>query len=288
MVARELQRYLRLLDIRPPFAGSAGWTGRLDEAALNGIVHRHLCRVPFENVSKLLLLGREGAGRAATLAEFLDGIEHYDLGGTCFSSNPFLATLLHALGFDAELLGADMGKPNVHTSIRVRLSGTEYHVDVGYGAPFRRAIRLDQLPWEVEQGGYGFAFDRAAAPASYQASVYSGGQFLHGYVVHPPARDASFFHPALIESYRPGTTFTSMLRIIRFFDDHAADLQDARLSIHRGRETRTTCLSNMAELRSAVAGALAMPRCPIEEAVAILEKRTGKSIFEQKEKARPA
>src|ERR1035438_69834 len=55
----------------------------LDEAALDEIVRRHLCRVPFENVSKLLLLGREGAGRVTMLAEFLDGIEHRDLGGTC-------------------------------------------------------------------------------------------------------------------------------------------------------------------------------------------------------------
>ena len=48
MVAGELQRYLRLLGIRKPIA--------VDEAGLDEIVHRHLCRVPFENVSKLLLL----------------------------------------------------------------------------------------------------------------------------------------------------------------------------------------------------------------------------------------
>jgi len=56
----------------------------LDQAALDEIVRRHLCRVPFENVSKLLLLGREGAGRVTTLAEFLDGIEHRDLAAPAF------------------------------------------------------------------------------------------------------------------------------------------------------------------------------------------------------------
>src|ERR1017187_213337 len=273
MVAGELQRYLRLLGIRTPIAGPVG----LDE-----IVHRHLCCVPFENVSKLLLLGREGAGRVTPLPEFLDGIEHHDLGGTCHTSNPFLASLLNALGYQADLLGADMSKPNVHTSIRVRLSGVEYHVDVGYGAPFRRAIRLDRLPWEFEQGRYRLVFDRASVPAAYQASVYSGGQCLHGYIVHPPAREAGFFDNEVIESYRPGMTFTSMLRIIRFFDDHAADLEDTRLSIHRGGETTTKLLGNMTELRAAVANDLAMPRCPIEEAVAVLEQLTGRSVFEEK------
>lgn len=281
MVAGELQRYLRLLGIRTPITAPAGRS----EAGLNEIVHRHLCCVPFENVSKLLLLAREGAGRVTTLAEFLDGIERYDLGGTCYTSNPFLAALLNARGYDADLLGADMSKPNVHTSIRVLLAGVQYHVDVGYGAPFRRAIRLDRLPREFEQGSYRFVFDRAAAPESYQTSVYSGGQRLHGYVVHPPARQAGFFDDVAIESYRPGTTFTGMLRIIRFFDDYAADLQDARLSIHRGRATSSRVLRNMAELRAAVADDLAMPRCPIEEAVAALEQRTGKSVFEEKGRA---
>ncbi len=281
MIAGDLQRYLRLLGIRKPVTGPEG----LDQAGLDEIVHSHLCRVPFENVSKLLLLGREGAGRVTTLAEFLDGIERYDLGGTCYTNNPFLASLLNALGCHADLLGADMSKPDVHTSIRVRLAGAEYHVDVGYGAPFRRAIRLDRLPWEFEQGRYRFVFGPAAMPDTYQAAVYSGDERLHGYIVHPPARETGFFHPAVIESYRPGMTFTGMLRIIRFFDDHAADLENARLCIQRGRETTSKMLRNMAELRAAVADDLAMPRCPIEEAVAVLEQRIGKSVFEEQGRA---
>jgi len=273
MVGAEVQRYRRLLGVGQDPAGIEG---------LNDIVIRHLCRVPFENVSKLLLLGREGAGRATTLVEFLDGIERNDLGGTCQTNNPFLASLLKALGYDADLLGADMSRPDVHTSIRVRLDGAEYHVDVGYGAPFRRPIRLDRLPWEFVQGRFRFRFERAAAPDSYQASVYSGEQRLHGYVVHPPARDCGYFDGTVIESYRPGATFTSMLRIIRFFDDYAADLEDARLSVHRGAETASRQLGDMGELRSAVADELGMPRCPIEEAVAVLERLTGRSVFEER------
>ena len=102
----------------------------------------HICRVPFENISKLLLIGREGTPRPTRLPEFLDGIERQDLGGTCYSNNPFLVELLRALGYDADLLGADMSSPNVHTVIRVRLDGAEWHVDAGYGGPFWRPIRF--------------------------------------------------------------------------------------------------------------------------------------------------
>src|SRR5437870_9944573 len=106
------QRYLRVLGIDGIPSGLDG---------LRLIVRRHLIRVPFENVSKLLLFEREGGGRAFTLPEFLDGIEHHDLGGTCYTCNPYLSELLRSLGYHADLLGADMTTPNVHTCIRVHL-----------------------------------------------------------------------------------------------------------------------------------------------------------------------
>jgi arylamine N-acetyltransferase len=75
------QRYLRLLGI-------AGHPSGLD--GLRTLVRRHLSAVPFENISKLLLLDRERAGRVTTLPEFLDGIEYSDLGGTCLSDRSLL------------------------------------------------------------------------------------------------------------------------------------------------------------------------------------------------------
>lgn len=92
------QRYLRLLGIEGHPSGLEG---------LRTLVRRHLSVVPFENVSKLLLSGRERSGHITSLREFPDGIEFSDLGGTCYTNNPFLTDLLRALGYDAELLGAD-------------------------------------------------------------------------------------------------------------------------------------------------------------------------------------
>src|SRR5581483_7900299 len=105
-VSEPYARYLRVLGINSVPSGVEG---------LRHIVRRHLCRVPFENLSKLLLFAREGAGRAFSLSEFLDGIEHSDLGGTCYNSNPHLLGLLLHLGYDADLMAADMTVPNCHT-----------------------------------------------------------------------------------------------------------------------------------------------------------------------------
>lgn len=269
-VAEPYSRYLRLLGFDAPPSGLKG---------LEELVHRHLCRVPFENVSKLLLVGREGVGRVGTLSEFLDGIEYQDLGGTCYSSSPFLAELLQALGYDADLLGADMDRPNVHTVIRVRIEGVAYHVDVGYAAPFRQPMRLDRLPFEMVHGKYRYLLEPDGCD-EYRMSVWCGPERVHGYAVHGPPRDFGFFRDIILESYTPGRMFMSCLRITRFFEAHTVELKNSTLTWYSGGETGETRLGSMQELRQAVEQQLAMPRCPVEQAVAVLERVTGRSFFD--------
>jgi len=263
-------RYLRLLGVTLAPPGLDG---------LRNLVRRHLLLVPFENVSKLLLLAREGAGRPTTLSEFLDGIEDLDLGGTCYTSNPFLADLLRHLGYEADLLGADMSLPNIHTCIRVRLGNVPYHVDVGYGGPFREPLRLDRLPHEFTEGSLRYVLERNHAEDAYGMTVFSGPDRVHGYVVHPPPRPLDFFHPVVRESFARGRTFMSCLRLVRIFDSHSVELRDRTLTVHRAGKTTQTELNSLAELKAAVAGTLAMPRCPIETAVEILEQLTGRRFF---------
>jgi arylamine N-acetyltransferase len=269
-VAEPYARYLRLLGITRRPAGLDG---------LRDLVRRHLCRVPFENVSKLLLYAREGAGRPRTLSEFLDGIERHDLGGTCYSSNPFLAELLRVLGYDADLLGADMSLPNVHTSVRVRLDSREYHVDAGYGAPFLEPIPLDRLPHGMAIGRYRYVFDRHNSGGHRMVAAFAG-QEAHSYVVHGPPRDPEFFRPIVLDSFAPGRKFMTWLRITRCFEDRVFDLRNRTFTESRGDESRETILTTPAELRDAVAGPMAMPRCPVLDAVAILERLNAKPFFD--------
>lgn len=265
------RRYLRLLGIDEIPAGLEG---------LREIVRRHLSRVPFENISKLQLLAREGRGRFLSLEEFLDGIEYQDLGGTCHANNPFLLTLLHALGYEAALLGADMTRPNVHTCLRVRIDSAAYHVDAGYGGPFREPIRLDRLPWQFVEGPYRYVLDRKGGGDEYEMSVLCGPERVHGYVVHDAPRSREFFTPAMEESFQPGATFLNCLRICRIFEDHSVVLLNRSLSLHSGPHTGTTELRNAEEWASAFANRLRMPRCAWAEAVQILERNTGKPLID--------
>ena len=266
-------RYLRLLGIEGSPTGLDG---------LREIVRRHLCRVPFENVSKLLLFDREGAGRLQTLPEFLDGIEHYDLGGTCYSCNPFLAELLRVLGYDADLLGADMRMiPNLHNCVRVHLDGKEYHVDAGNGAPFLEPMPLDQLPHVFSLGEYRYeleARDRVQ-PRDHQMTVSYAGEFLHSYVVHGPPRTPEFFLPIVLDSFVPAGKFMSWLRIARCFEDRVVELRNRTLTWSQGSKSEQRILKNADELQRAVATDMAMPRCPVLQAVKILERLTGRPLF---------
>jgi N-hydroxyarylamine O-acetyltransferase len=264
------QRYLRLLGI-------AGRPSGLD--GLRTLVRRHLSAVPFENISKLLLVDREHTGRVTTLTEFLDGVEYSDLGGTCYTNNPFLTELLRELGYDADLLGADMSRPNVHTCIRVRIDSVAYHVDVGFAAPFREPLRLDRLPVPVEEGTNRYVLARDAAGGGFCMSMFSDAESGVAYVVHDPPRPREFFDPVVLESYALSSTFMRCLRISRVFDGCSLDLIDRKLYRHEAGKTAITPLESIQELQRAVEDQLGMPRCPVERAIAILERLTGEPFF---------
>ena len=265
------QRYLRAL-------GVDGVPASLD--GLRALVRAHLLRVPFENVSKLLLYGREGRGRFFTLPEFLDGIEHQDLGGTCYGANPFLAELLRALGYEADLHGANMPpRLNVHTSLRVRIDSRAYHVDVGYGGPFREPIPLDRLPFEMVEGAHRYLLDRDPGGEGYEMSVFTGEERVHGYIVHGPPRSLEFFTPAMENSFGPKATFLNCLRICRFFDGHSVTLLNGSLSIHCGASSERRELSSVAEVEAALAADFEMPRCPGRAAIETLEQNSGTPLF---------
>ncbi len=263
------RRYLRVLGIGGIPSGLEG---------LRTLVRRHLYRVPWENISKLLLFGREGRGRFFTLPEFLDGIQHQDLGGTCHSCNPFLAELLRALGYDVDLLAADMSVPDTHTCLRVRLGPAVYHVDVGYGGPFREPVPLDGLPCEVPQGEFRYVLDRR--DGGVEVSVLREQERVHGYFAHEPPRSRDHFAASMERSFGPSARFVNSVRICRFFDGCDLELIDRKLSIRSGTNTTVKEFHSAAAWKTAIVEDLQMPRCPAEAALEVLERITGKPFFD--------
>ena len=268
-------RYLHLLGFDHSPCGLEG---------LRQLVRAHILVVPFENVSKLLLFDKERRGREISLTEFLDGIERDDLGGTCYTSNPFFAELLRELGYDALLLGADMNHCNVHTSIRVHLDGISYHIDCGYASPFLEPISLDRLPHEIRRGNLCWLFDQAS-DHRLAMRLYCDGQQVHGYAVNEIPRERHFFRATVEDSFRAHSTFMKLLRLVRIFPEHTVELRNRTLRVHRGLEISERTLDSIDDLRQAVNDEFLMPRCPIEKAVEILESLTGVSYAQLEDRS---
>ena len=133
---------------------------------------------------------------------------------------------------------------------------------------------------EIRNGRLRYVLDRACEPGTYVMSHWRGDERIHGYVVHGPPREFRFFRRTIEESFLPGKTFMSWLRIARFFEDHSADLIDRTLTIHRGSCSSDYELNSIREIRNAVDNEMRMPRCPVEEGVNILERLTGKKLFD--------
>src|SRR5512146_169462 len=127
----------RYLDVLGVTATDPSYDG------LAELVAAHVTRIPFENVSKLYYKKNLGLTSPPPIELYLDGIEQYHFGGTCYSNNLYLNALLASLGYNVKLCGADMSAPDVHIVSMVRVDGREYIVDAGYGAPFLAPLPRD-------------------------------------------------------------------------------------------------------------------------------------------------
>jgi N-hydroxyarylamine O-acetyltransferase len=108
-------------------------------------LHRaHLERVPFENFDIHLGVAIPLDATASAEKVALRG-----RGGFCYELNGAFASLLSALGFEAELREARvyspegvLGRPLGHACLVVRLDGAELLADVGFGRGFDEPIPL--------------------------------------------------------------------------------------------------------------------------------------------------
>ena len=172
--------------------------------ALRELVAAHLTRVPFENISKLYNRKHHDLADLPPLQLYLDGIERYHFGGTCYSNNFHFYSLLASLRYDVKLCAADMRTPDVHAVIMVNVDGREYLVDAGYGAPFLSPLPRDlateyiveartrPLHPQAARCHWPLAFGDVSRWAAQRLFSQTGGQEVDG--VSP--RDCRIFKPA--------------------------------------------------------------------------------------------
>jgi arylamine N-acetyltransferase len=254
----QLDRYLDVLgvDSAPP-----------SREHLSALVTAQLTRVPFENISKLLARKR-GERFIPDLERYLDGIEGFNFGGTCYVNNPYFNLLLRHLGYDVRLCGADMSSSDVHIVSVVRLQRREYLVDVGYAAPFYVPLPRDlETDHVVEFGTTRYVLHPRDERGRSRMDLLRGGERIHGYVAKPEPRVLEHFEGVIRDSYRDTATFMNAVVVERFFPGRSVRFHNLSLTISTVDDTTVTMLADEEDLVAAVVEHCGMPGEMVREAM---------------------
>jgi len=194
------------------------------------IVKAHLIKIPFENISKLLYKN-QGMNYIPDLTTYLNGIEKYNFGGTCYSNNYYLYLLLKHIGYNIKLCGADMKNPDVHLISVIIIDGREYIVDGGYAAPF-----LKPLPRELAEdyiiscGNEKYFVKPKDEKGRTKVEQYYNGELQHWYTANPQPRKIEEFNKVIKDSYADDAIFMNTLRITLFSENGSLALKNLQLT----------------------------------------------------------
>jgi len=236
--------------------------------ALRELVAAQLTRVPFENISKLYNRKHHDLADVPPLQLYLDGIERYHFGGTCYSNNFHFYSLLSTLGYNVKLCPADMRTPNVHAVIMVNVGGREYLLDAGYGAPFLSPMPRDlATDYVVDLGRDRYILRPQDDHGRSRLEMYRDGQLKHGYLAKPAATRIEEFRQVIAGSFRPDATFLNSLLLTRFYSDRAVMIHNLTLVESRGSESIVRSLASRDQLVTTVEEHFDMPRPIVAEAV---------------------
>jgi N-hydroxyarylamine O-acetyltransferase len=260
----QLERYLTALGVsrREPTL-----------AALEELVAAHLARIPFENVSKLYYRKRYGLAGAPDIERFLDGVEQYHFGGTCYTNNSHFFRLLSSLGYDVKLCAADMKAPAVHAVIVLLMGGREYLIDAGYAAPFCHPLPRDsKTDYVLALGRDRYVLKPQDAEGASSLELYREGELKHRYVARPMPRRIEDFSGVIADSFRSDATFLNSLLVTRAWHDRSVMVHNLTLIESHGSGYTIHTLAGRHELVAKVEEFFGIPRGIVAEAVAELRE----------------
>ena len=246
-----LGRYLRLLGVS---------SRRPSVDSLHERVQAQVCRVPFENISKLYYKMHRDLRALPGLELFLDGIERFNFGGTCYANNYYFYQLLANLGYPAMLCGADMSTPNAHLVSMIDLEKRQYLVDVGYAAPFVAPLPRDLATDHViALGRDRYVLKPQDAAGRSRLELYRDGNLKHGYVARPVPRQIGDFEPVIADSYRDEATFMNAILLARFFPGRSLVIHNLTVIESRGTGSSVRAIADRSELVQEISGGFGIP-----------------------------
>lgn len=216
---------------------------------LKSLVKAHLTKIPFENISKIYYNKLYGLRNLPGLKLYLEGIEKYNFGGTCYANNYYFFLLLKSLGFEAKLCGADMMNPDVHIAIIVKVNDKEYIVDGGYGAPFLMPIPTHRKNnFSIVHGNDKYVFKPADKEGKTRMDMFRDGKLHHGYTLKPKSRNIDDFKKIIRTSYQKNALFLNAIFITKFYGSYSDVMNNFSFIRYSGKTIKITKLTDKKEL----------------------------------------
>ena len=230
------------------YLGRIGVNGPVpaDEETLRELQLRHLCAVPFENLS--VHLGEEIVLDGDALVR---KVVERRRGGFCYELNGAFAALLAALGYDVTLYAARVfgpdgpGLPFDHLALRVDLA-EPWLVDVGFGKFAHHPLRLADRAEQADPGG---TFRIEERPGG-DLDVFCDGRPEYRLETRPQALD-DFRMGCWWHRTSPISPFTRSLVCSRMTETGRISLSDKVLIHTVGTERTERVLTGDAEVLAA-------------------------------------
>jgi len=252
-----LEHYLGILGVQ---------RRKPDIDALGELVKEHMFHIPFENISKLYYQKHHGLQGLPGLELFLEGIERFHFGGTCYANNYYFFQLLANLGYQIRLCGADMSNPDAHMASIVNIEGREFLVDVGYAAPFLSPLPRDlKTDYTLVLGRDRYILKPQDAKGCSRLDLYRDGLLKHGYLAKPEPKKIEDF--SIMDSFRETATFMNTLLLTRFFPDSSIVIHNLTVIESHGIISKSYALKDRNELVPAVENLFGIPQGIVKEAV---------------------
>jgi len=233
---------------------------------LKRIVKAHLIKIPFENISKLMYK-KQGMNEIPDLSTFLEGIEKYNFGGTCYTNNFYLYSLLKHLGYDLKLCGADMKNPDVHLISIVTIDKNEYIIDGGYAAPFfeplPRNLSSDYL---IILGKEKYIIKPKDELGRTKVEQYYEENLQHWYTAKPRGRLIEEFDKVIKDSYSDDAIFMNAIRITKFSEVGSVVIKNLSLTENINNESSTIQIL-LKEIPSVIERKFGIPKDIVKKAV---------------------
>jgi arylamine N-acetyltransferase len=247
----QIDKYMKILGVQKRAPGIE---------SLTEIVSAHVIKIPFENISKLYYLIQADLKFIPEADRYLEGIQKYNFGGTCYSNNYYLYLLLRELGYEVKLCGADKSQPDVHIVNIVKLDGREYLVDTGNAAPFLQPLPRDlKSDYNVYSGNSRYVLKPQDDKGRSKMELYRDDKQIHCYTAKPAARGIDHFNDAIIDSFRSYSTFMNALLLTRFDKNKSLIIHNCNIIETEGKLYKKTKLNNRDDLISAVETYFAVP-----------------------------